>query len=164
MPTLIADEVTIPLEQTTSLKGLLRAFKGKRELSMLVDTCVSLRDELIQQTLPRTVERARVSPLHLLSVQLSSQSTHAGTTFLRWRRVDRTAMGVAQWQALLLAPNTPEVVVPTLYRLEQQRVLLNAQISLLHALAQITRSTLEKLVHAEDIYQQRKTGMSTEAS
>lgn len=162
MPTPIADEVTILLEQATSLKGLLRAFKGKGELTTLVDSCIALRDELIHQTLPQKVACARVSPLHLLPVQLSSQSTGAGTTFLRWRRVDRTAMGVAQWQALLLAPSTPDALVPTLYRLEQQRVLLNAQISLTHALMHLARTTTDKLTLAERTYEQRLQSISKE--
>lgn len=141
-----------PLEQMTSLKGL---FKGKGELLSLADACLAVRDGLIQQTLPAALTHASVSPLHLLPVQLSRQATSAGTTFLRWRRVDRAAMGVAQWQALLLAPGTPSALVPTLYQLERQRVLLNAQISLTHSLAQLAQRTADQLAHAERIHQQR---------
>ncbi|WP_338524013.1 DUF3158 family protein [Pseudomonas batumici] len=146
-------------EQVASLKGL---FKGKGELLILANACVAQRDALIQQTLPSMLARAHISPLHLLPVQLSRQATQAGTTFLRWRRVDRTAMGVAQWQALLLVPTTPLAVVPTLYQLERQRILLNAQISLTHALAQLARSTADKLAHAERIYHQRRECVARE--
>lgn len=140
------------LEQLASLKGL---FKGKGELMVLAEACCALRDELIQQDLRTVLADARTPPLHLMPVQLNRQATAAGTCFLRWRRVDRTAMGVAQWQALLLAPNTPELLVPQLYQLERQRVLLNAQISLAHNLAQLARSAVDKLAHAEHIVQQR---------
>ncbi|KPA91772.1 Protein of unknown function (DUF3158) [Pseudomonas asplenii] len=113
------------------------------------------RDELIRQALPAMLARAGTPPLHLLPVHLRQQATPAGTAFLRWRRVDRTAMGVAQWRALLLAPNTPSALVPTLYQLEHQRLLLNAQISLAHTLARLARSTAHKLAYAERIQQQR---------
>ncbi|AZF53215.1 Integrase regulator R [Pseudomonas sp. R4-34-07] len=154
-----------PLEQLTSLKGL---FKGKGDLRALVEACLTARDDLIQQALPALLSRARVSPLHLLPVHLTRQATAAGTTFLRWRRVDRAAMGVAQWQALLVALSTRDVMVPTLYRLERQRILLNAQISLTHSLthslAQLAHRTLDQLTHAERIHQQRLDYSATEAS
>jgi hypothetical protein len=37
-------------------------------------------------------------------VHLAQQSTGAGTTFLRWRNLDRSAMGVALWEELLVQP------------------------------------------------------------
>lgn len=148
-----------PLEQVASLKGL---FKGKGPLLALAEACLAARDELIQQALPATLNRAHVSPLHLLPVQLSHQATSAGTTFLRWRRVDRAAMGVAQWHALLLAPSTPSALVPTLYQLERQRILLNAQISLTHSLAQLAQRTADQLAHAEHAHQQRLENAATE--
>lgn len=148
-----------PLEQVASLKGL---FKGKGQLLPLAEACLAGRDELIQQALPAALTRARISPLHLLPVQLSRQATSAGTVFLRWRRVDRAAMGVAQWQALLLAPGTPSALVPTLYQLEGQRVLLNAEISLTHGLAQLAQRTADQLAHAECIHQQRQDNPATE--
>lgn len=148
-----------PLEQLASLKGL---FKGKGPLLALAEACLTVRDELIQQALPATLTRARVSPLHLLPVQLSHQATSAGTTFLRWRRVDRAAMGVAQWQAVLLAPGTPSALVPTLFELERQRILLNARISLTHSLAQLAQRTADQLAHAERIHQQRQDHAATE--
>lgn len=81
-----------------------------------------MRDELIRQVMQQLLEQAQFSLLHLLPVQLSNQVTTAGNCFLRWRRVDGTAMGFAQWLALLLAP-----CIPPQYRLEQRRALLNAQ-------------------------------------
>ena len=150
-----------PLEQVSSLKGL---FKGQGELLSLAEACSAVRDELIGQSLPRILDRAHVSPLHLLPVQLSRQATSAGTTFLRWRRVDRAAMGVAQWQALLLAPGTPSALVPTLFELERQRILLNARISLTHSLAQLAQRTADQLAHAERIHQQRQDHAATETS
>lgn len=150
-----------PLEQASSLKGL---FKGKGQLLALAEASLTVRNELIQQALPSLLNRARISPLHLLPVQLSRQATSAGTRFVRWRRVDRAAMGVAQWQALMLAPGTPIALIPTLYQLERHRVLLNAQISLTHSLAQLAQRTVDQLAHAERIHQQRLNTALTEAS
>lgn len=150
-----------PLEQIASLKGL---FKGKGQLLALAEACLAVRDQLMLGDLLTTLNHARVSPLHLLPVHLSRQATAAGTTFLRWRRVDRAAMGVTQWQALLLAPSTPAALVPTLYQLERQRVLLNAQISLTHSLARLAQRTADQLNHAERIHQQRLDTLAKEVS
>ncbi|ONH50915.1 Protein of unknown function [Pseudomonas cedrina] len=147
-------------EAIASLKGL---FKGKGQLLTLAETCIGQRDELMLHDMPRLLERAHVSPLHLLPVQLSRHGSQAGTCFLRWRRVDRSAMGTATWQAQLLAGHTPDALVPTLHRLEQQRLLFNAKISLLHAIAQLAQSTASKLDVAERTYQKRLSAIVSEA-
>ncbi|PDM35768.1 DUF3158 family protein, partial [Xanthomonas vasicola] len=69
---------------------------------------------------------------HLLSIELAQQSTGAGTAFLRWRRHDRSAMGVALWQELIASTNTPVNLLADLHAIELQRITLNMQISVLH--------------------------------
>lgn len=150
------------LEQTTFarlshanyLKGLLKPFKGKRELEAWAAQCESLRDALIGLA-QRLHSQATAYPFSLLPVLLTLQTTGAGTTFLRWRKADRSSMGVSLWNELMEHPLTPESLVDELFALEQQRVALNMQISLLHTIARQARDCAEKMEHAEATYAQR---------
>src|SRR3546814_10280742 len=62
----------------------------------------------------RVLPQARAYPFSLLDVQLAQQATGAGTTFLRWRNLDRSSMGVALWEALLANPATPASLIDEL--------------------------------------------------
>lgn len=137
------------LKHAPSLKGLLRPFKGKGELVLWAAECVRLRDDLMALAQHRVLEPAMRYPLNALPVQLSRQSTPAGTAYLRWRRVDRSAMGVAQWEELMAHPRTPTALLPELLALELQRICLNMQISLLHTLAHQAVSCASKMERAQ---------------
>jgi hypothetical protein len=55
-----------------------------------------------------------VYPFRLLPMQLPQQNTGAGTTFLRWRKPDRSAMWVTLWQEPIASPATPAHLVDDL--------------------------------------------------
>ena len=95
------------LEHAGYLKGLLQPFKGKGSLETWASQCAALRDDVIGLAQRRVLPQARAYPFSLLHVQLAQQATGAGTTFLRWRNLDRSSMGVALWEALLANPATP---------------------------------------------------------
>src|SRR3546814_10583223 len=99
-------------------------------------------------------------PVHLLDVELAQQNTGAGTTFLRWRKHDRSAMGVALWQALMASAATPVTMLDDLHAFERQRIVINMQISLLHTLGRQARECANKLAQAEDVYLRRLRSMS----
>ena len=99
--------------------------------------------------------QARAYPFSLLHVQLAQQATGAGTTFLRWRNLDRSSMGVALWEALLANPATPASLIDELYAIELQRIVLNMQISLLHTLGRLAQECASKATEAEDAYLRR---------
>ncbi|UOB57021.1 DUF3158 family protein [Burkholderia pyrrocinia] len=143
------------LEQATYLKGLLQPFKGKGALATWASQCEALRSDLIGLAQRRVLARARAHPFNLLPVQLAQQTTGAGTVFLRWRNLDRSKMGVALWETLIVNPATPASLVADLYTLEQQRVLLNMQISLIHSLARQAQECASKFAHAESVYLRR---------
>lgn len=142
------------LEHAGYLKGLLRPFKGKGELETWASECELLRDQLISLA-QQVLAQATAYPFSLLPVVLASQTTGAGTTLLRWRSADRTAMGVSLWAQLIENPRTPTSLIDELFALEQQRVVLNMQISLTHVLGRQARECSGKLVHAESIYRRR---------
>lgn len=146
------------LEHAGYLKGLLQPFKGKGSLETWVKQCMALRDGLIVLAQQRVLMQARAYPFSLLDVQLAQQTTGAGTTFLRWRNLDRSAMGVALWESLLASPVTPASLIDDLYAMELQRIALNMQISLLHTLGRQAHECASKAAQAEAAYLRRVHG------
>jgi hypothetical protein len=146
------------LEQAASLKGLLRPFKGKGTLTEWASQCHALRDDLVVLAQQRILAQTDAYPFRLLPVQLAQQTTGAGTTFLRWRKPDRSAMGVVLWQELITSLSTPDTLLDDLYAMEVQRILLNMQISLLHTLGRQAQECASKLAQAESTYLRRVHG------
>ncbi|HBO0859784.1 DUF3158 family protein [Pseudomonas aeruginosa] len=143
------------LEHASYLKGLLKPFKGNSALETWASQCEDLRDSLITLAQRQVLPQARSHPFNLLPVQLAQQQTGAGTTFLRWRNLDRSRMGVALWQEMLANPATPLGLVGDLHAIEVQRAVLNMQISLLHTLARQARECASKLAQADEAYLRR---------
>ncbi|UQI28531.1 DUF3158 family protein [Pseudomonas bijieensis] len=141
------------LQHTAYLKGLFKPFKGKGALEDWASECIALRDELQALAQGRILTQARRYPFNLLAAQLTPHSTGAGTTFLRWRSPDRRTMGVSLWQHCIENEATPNLVIEDLYALEQQRIVLNMQIGLLHTLARQANDCALKMAYAEEIYQ-----------
>ncbi len=143
------------LEHAAYLKGLLKPFKGKGALATWASQCEKLRDDLISLAQQRILAQARSYPFSLLNVQLAQQTTGAGTTFLRWRNLDRSLMGVALWETLIDSPGTPAHLVDDLYAIELHRIILNMQISLVHSLARQAVECASKMNQAESTYHRR---------
>src|SRR5690606_20677399 len=143
------------LEHAAYLKGLLKPFKGKGSLETWANQCSTLRDDLIALAQRRVLPQARGYPFNLLGVQLAQQTTGAGTTFLRWRNLDRSCMGVELWEALLPDPATPASLIDDLYAMEHQRITLNMQISLMHGIARLAHDCVDKMTRADAIYHRR---------
>ena len=143
------------LEHAASLKGLLKPFKGKGSLETWANDCAALRDDLIALAQRRVLSQARAHPFSLIGVQLAQQTTGAGTTFLRWRNLDRSCMGVALWEALLANHATPPSLIDDLYAMELQRIALNMQISLTHSISRQAIECADKVAQAEAVYLRR---------
>ncbi|KES20021.1 MULTISPECIES: DUF3158 family protein [Pseudomonas] len=139
------------LQQSASLKGLLRPFKGKGEMTQLAEQCQALEvglKELAQEVLAQV----RRHPFSLLPVRLIEQNTQAGTTFLRWQHIQSRKMGVGIWAEMLRQPKTPSHLLQDLLALEQQRIILNMQMSLIHSIAKQAAECAEKMGQAEAEY------------
>ena len=143
------------LEHAASLKGLLKPFKGKGDLEAWAGQCFAMRDELIALAQRQVLPQACGHPFHLLPVELAQQTTGAGTTFLRWRKHDRSAMGVALWQELIATTSTPVNLLHDLHAIELQRITLNMQISLLHTLGRQAQECASKAAQADNTYLRR---------
>jgi len=142
------------LEYAPYLKGLLKPFKGKGTLDVWASQCHAMRDQLIGLA-QRVLQQANRYPFYLLPVELAQQKTGAGTVFLRWRRPDRSAMGVGLWQQMMESAATPANLIDDLYAMEQQRITLNMQISLLHTLGRQAQDCASKMTQAEDVLLRR---------
>jgi hypothetical protein len=146
------------LEHAAYLKGLLKPFKGKGSLETWASQCLSLRDDVMALAQQRVLPAARAFPFNRLDVQLAQQTTGAGTTFLRWRNLDRSSMGVALWESLLTRTTTQASLIDDLYAIELQRNVLNMQISLTHTLARQAQDCANKMAQAEAVYLRRIHG------
>lgn len=152
------------LEHAAYLKGLLRPFKGKGSLEDWASQCISLRDDLIALAQRRLMPQTDAYPFNLLYVQLAQQKTGAGTTFLRWRNPDRSRMGVGLWEELMSnsLQKSPSTLREDLYAIEQQRIVLNMQISLTHHFARQAMDCASKMAQAEAVYQRHNITHTTE--
>lgn len=142
------------LQQAASLKGLLKPFKGKGELTQFADLCRAQESDskaLAQEVL----SQARRYPFTLVPVRLTEQNTQAGTQFLRWQQVTDRRMGVGVWAEMMGSPRTPESMLQDLYVMELQRITLNMQMSLLHSITKQAAECAEKMGQAEAVYTAR---------
>ncbi|MCU7247273.1 DUF3158 family protein [Pseudomonas koreensis] len=140
------------LEHSAYLKGFLKPFKGKGELEDWASQCMTLHDRITGLAQARILARSKQYPFNLLQAQLKPH-VRVGTTYLRWRNPDRSSMGVALWQRCIEDKATPNLVIDDLYALEQQRIVLNMQISLTHTLARQAQDCAIKMANAEEVYQ-----------
>jgi len=85
------------LQQAASLKGLLKPFKGKGELTQFADLCRAQESDL-KALAQEVLSQARRYPFTLVPVRLTEQNTQAGTQFLRWQQVTDRRMGVGVGQ------------------------------------------------------------------
>lgn len=151
----LQQEAFMKLEHAASLKGLLKPFKGKGDFEAWASRCFDMRDELIELAHRHVLAQTDRHPFHLLSIELAQQTTGAGTAFLRWRKHDRSAMGVALWQELVASTSTPANLLLDLHAIELQRITLNMQISLLHTLGRQAQECASKAAEADDAYLRR---------
>ncbi|WP_124376286.1 DUF3158 family protein [Pseudomonas synxantha] len=142
------------LQQAASLKGLLKPFKGKGELTQFADLCRAQESDL-KALAQEVLGQARRYPFTLVPVRLTEQNTQAGTQFLRWQLVTDRRMGVGVWAEMMGSPRTPESMLQDLYVMELQRITLNMQMSLLHSITKQAAECAEKMGQAEAVYTAR---------
>lgn len=147
------------LQHAPFFKGLLKPFKGpfkgKGELDQLAKQCRSLEADLNTLAQERVLAQAQRYPFTLLPIRLTHQVTSARTVFLRWQKVGTRQMGVQLWRELCQDPKTPESMLADLHALEQQRITLNMQISLVHSIGRQAAECAEKMAQADAVITKR---------
>ena len=142
------------LQQAASLKGLLKPFKGKGDLTQFAALCRD-QESGLKALAQEVLNQARRYPFTLVPVRLTEQNTQAGTQFLRWQQVTDRRMGVGVWADMMGSPRTPESMLQDLYAMELQRITLNMQMSLMHSIAKQAAECAEKMGQAEGVYMAR---------
>ncbi|MFK4136640.1 Putative integrase regulator R protein [Pseudomonas luteola] len=140
------------LEYGASLKGLLKPFKGKGELDRFVAQCQAMQSQLTKAAMEIIIPNAAKYPFSLLPIRLMHQTSKSGVVFLRWRRCDRSKMGTEVWQEVLQDPRTSFAMASKLHALEQQRILLNMQMSLIHTISRQAAECAKKMEQADEAY------------
>ncbi|WP_295460794.1 DUF3158 family protein [uncultured Pseudomonas sp.] len=143
------------LQHAPFYKGLLKPFKGKGAMDQLAEQCRSLAADLNALAQEQVLAQAQRYPFTLLPIRLTHQVTSAGTMFLRWQEVGTRRMGVQLWEELCQDTKTPESMLADLHALEQQRIALNMQISLVHSIGRQAAECAEKMAQADAVYTER---------
>ncbi|AQL36392.1 MULTISPECIES: DUF3158 family protein [Pseudomonas syringae group] len=151
----LQQDAFIGLQHAPFLKGLLKPFKGKGGMLQLAELCRSLEGDLNALAEDQVLAQANRHPYTLLPVRMVRQRTSAGTVFLRWQEMGTRQMGVNVWSNLLADPRTPESLLQDLHSMEQQRVALNMQISLVHTIGRQAAECAEKMAQADAVYSGR---------
>lgn len=157
----LQQEAFSSLQHAPFLKGFLKPFKGKGGMLQLAEQCRSLETDLNALAEEQVLAQTDRHPFTLLPVRMVRQRTSAGTVFLRWQEMGTRQMGVNVWSSLLTAPRTPESLLQDLHAMEQQRIALNMQISLVHSIGRQAAECAEKMAQADAVYTERLNQIST---
>ena len=112
----------------SSLKGLLKAFKGKGELRALVLELQSLRAQQ-QQHQPVLKQAVYELPGRNVPLILCSNPARSGISYLRWRNLDNNRSGSVALQEAIQQPDVTDELRDALMALEWRRQILNTQLS-----------------------------------
>lgn len=112
----------------SSLKGLLKAFKGKGELRALVQELQALRVQL-QLRQPMLKQAVYELPGRNVPLILCSNPARSGVSYLRWRNLDNNRSGSVALQEAIQQPDASNELRNALMTLEWQRQVLNTQLS-----------------------------------
>lgn len=113
----------------SSLKGLLKAFKGKGELQALVQELREVRVQL-QQCQPVLKQAVYELPGRNVPLILCSNPARSGVSYLRWRNLDNNRSGSVALQEAIQQPDASDELRDALMTLEWRRQVLNTQLSL----------------------------------
>lgn len=114
--------------RNSSLKALLKAFKGKGALQALEQELRALRAQL-QQYQPELKRAVYDLPVRNLPIVLCSNPARSGVSYLRWRNLDNNRSGNVALQEALRQPGMTNELRDALLALEWRRQVLNTQLS-----------------------------------
>lgn len=112
----------------SSLKGLLKAFKGKGELRALVQELRALRVQL-QLRQPMLKQAVYELPGRNVPLILCSNPARSGVSYLRWRNLDNNRSGSVALQEAIQQPDASDELRDALMTHEWRRQVLNTQLS-----------------------------------
>jgi hypothetical protein len=136
------------LDHSASLKGFLKPFKGKGDMELLQRQSQTIKLGL-RGLMDDLLARVNRPPYSLLDLSMWLQQSQSETWHCRWRNKAATVTGVRYWVAAVQDKRTPEVLLPALLEFEQERITLNAQMSIVHSITKQARECAEKFDEAD---------------
>ncbi|HCA3581984.1 TPA: DUF3158 family protein [Salmonella enterica subsp. enterica serovar Ball] len=125
---MLSDHDYQPCARKSSLKGLLKAFKGKGELQALLQELRKTQTQLLQLQ-PVLKQAVYALPVRYLPLVLCSNPARSGVSYLRWRNLDNNRSGSAALEEILTRPDTSPALRKALLAIERQRQVLNMQLA-----------------------------------
>lgn len=130
----------------SSLKGLLKAFKGKGELQALVQELRETQTLLVQRQ-PTLKQAVYDLPVRTLPIILCSNPARSGVSYLRWRNLDNNRSGSVALQEAIQQPDVTDELRDAMLALEWRRQVVNTQLSvvtfMLRRIRQLTDAGLK---------------------
>jgi hypothetical protein len=139
------------LDQSASLKGFLKPFKGKGDLELLQQQAEAIKLGL-RELMRSLIARANKPPYSLLDLTMWEQrSGKSDTWHLRWRNKSASNVGVDIWNAAVKDRRTPARLLPGLLEIEKERITLNAQMSIVQHMLRQARECAQKFEEADQV-------------
>lgn len=141
------------LAHDSSLKGLLKPFKGKGDYEELVELVRSAQNKLqvIMKHLVTLTEHQQIAHRRMT---LRLHKSASGQYYLRWRtfgNTANTASGDELWKQVVSDPLTAPVTKRNLLVLEKQRIALNLQAACVQSMLKQALQGRTKVVAAESL-------------
>jgi hypothetical protein len=137
-----------PIAYKTSLKGLLKPFKGKGELQQLEENTKDAR-EIMGGIRQRLIQSATSYPIRMLPLIFTLGPAPSGAVFLRWRNQQNNKSGLPAFGEIIQNPVIPTFTRDLLLEIEKDRIVFNMQMSALTFIIRQARECQEKFSAAE---------------
>lgn len=138
----------------SSLKGLLKPFKGKgdfRELELSARGALTKLDQMME----RLVALSDHQHVAHRNIVLRLHKAKSGQGYLRWRTMRHAAdqsMGLTLWTKVVNDPLTGPQTRQNLLILEKQRITLNMQASVMQYIVRQAAECADKVEQAESVF------------
>lgn len=147
------------LAHNSSLKGLLKPFKGKGDYQELEGIAREAQNKLLVM-MKRMVTLTEIHQIAHQRMTLRMHRAESGQNYLRWRTFHNSASspsGDKLWQKIVGDQLTSPQVKNNLLILERQRIAINMQAACVHSMLRQALQGQNKLALAEDLASSKTT-------
>lgn len=139
-----------------SIKGLLKPFKGKRELEILLENLLQAREDLkpIHKKLVRSAQSS--FPVKYFPILFRESKSQSGASFLRWRNHQNNKDGMPVLINIFENKDTSDKAKEIFREMEIDRISFNMQMSILSTMIRQVRDCIKKIDDIDDLYARTK--------
>lgn len=136
----------------SSIKGLLKPFKSKRQLEILLENLLQAREELkpIHKKLARSAQSS--FPVKYFPILFRESKSQSGALFLRWRNHQNNKDGMPVLVNIFENENTSDKAKEIFREMEIDRISLNMQMSILSTMIRQVRDCIKKIEVIDELY------------